>query len=145
MNRAVVSVGSNIDPRRHVAGALRAMARGQRLLARSRFLWTLPVGRKGQGRFLNGGVLLETGLSKARLRAWLKDLEVRLHRTRAADKSAPRTIDLDLVVWNGKVINGDVYRRDFLRRAVEEVCPDLDLTARRARPAGKAAARGRRT
>ena len=39
----------------------------------------------------------------------------------------PRTIDLDLVVWNGEIIDEDLYTRDYLREAVLAVWPELKL------------------
>ena len=37
----------------------------------------------------------------------------------------PRTIDLDLLVWNGKVVDKDYYTRDFLRQIAAELLPEF--------------------
>jgi 7,8-dihydro-6-hydroxymethylpterin-pyrophosphokinase len=41
------------------------------------------------------------------------------------NKNGPRCIDLDIVVWNRKVIDRDFYDRDFLQTVVLELMPDL--------------------
>jgi len=49
-------------------------------------------------------------------------------RDRSLPKFGPRTIDLDILIWNKKVVDEDYYKRDFLRKGVEEIIPDLKLT-----------------
>ena len=53
--------------------------------------------------------------------AYLKKIEDRLKRDRTQPRFGPRTIDLDVVVWNGKVVDRDYYTREFLKNAVDEV------------------------
>ena len=122
MNQAVIGIGSNIDPVENTAEAITALAEGQRLLARSRFVWTKPIGPP-QPAYLNGAVLIETPLDRDALKAWLRGVEDRLGRVRSAERFGPRTIDLDVVVWNGQVVDEDVRTRAFLRQAVSEVWP----------------------
>ena len=127
MNRAVIGVGSNIEPEKHVAEARQHIERQQRLLDESSFEWTQPVGFRAQPVFLNGVLLIETLMDQEVLEAWLHDLEDTLGRVRTVNKYGPRTIDLDIIVWNGQVVDEDVKQRDFLKRQVLEVMPDLLL------------------
>ena len=126
-NLAVIAIGSNIDAQRNVADAVNLIAQAHRLIAQSKFVWTKPIGNANQDDFLNGAVLIQTPLPEGELRIYLRELESQLGRHRTADKSAPRTIDLDLVVWNGQVVHKDVSERDFVRQAVLEVCPELKM------------------
>ena len=119
MNRAVISVGSNIDPERNIARARERIAEQMNLLAESDFVETEPIGFADQPNFLNGVYLVETGMSKG--------VESELGRVRGGDRYGPRTIDLDVVVWNGEVVDDDVYRWDFLREAVQQVFAGLKL------------------
>ncbi len=121
MNRAVVGVGSNIDPRRHIARAKELLSREQRLLRESAFVTTSPIGFASQPDFVNGAFLIETDLGSRDFTAYLKSVESRLGRVRTENKNGPRTIDLDLIVWNGSIVNDDYHQRDFLRKAVDEV------------------------
>jgi len=121
MNRAVVSIGSNIDPRENVRKALAILGERFSVEAVSKFTFTAPVGFLDQPDFLNGAVLLATDLSCEELKGALKGIEKEMGRVNSANKFGPRVIDLDIVVWNGEVTDEDCYSREFLRDAVEEV------------------------
>jgi len=115
INTAVVGLGSNIDPEENIEKA------------RDSFVETEPVGYKEQRNFINGALLIETDMDVQGLKSWLKNLEASLGRARTENKYGPRTIDLDILVWNGKVVDGEVYERNFLKTSIGELLPDLDL------------------
>ncbi len=103
--RAYIAVGSNIHPMENIPAAaemLRCIA-GVRLLASSRFWRTGPVGRTDQPDFVNGAWAIRTDLDIPTLKSHLRDVEDRLGRRRSADRNAPRTIDLDLVLYGTTV------------------------------------------
>lgn len=85
------------------------------LLQVSELLRTKPIGIENQADFVNGAALLETDLEQAEFKSYLKLVEDRLGRDRSLPKFGPRTMDLDIVVWNGVVVDDDYYTRDFLR------------------------------
>ncbi|OHB78253.1 MAG: 2-amino-4-hydroxy-6-hydroxymethyldihydropteridine diphosphokinase, partial [Planctomycetes bacterium RBG_16_64_10] len=60
-------------------------------------------GPPGQGEFLNGAVRLETELAPEALFAVLRQIERQLGR-RADQRWAPRTLDLDLLLYGAQVI-----------------------------------------
>ena len=94
---AFIAVGSNIEPSRHVTQALRLLQDRVEVVALSTFYWTSPVDRPGQPRFLNGVWRVHTAIPPKKLKfEVLRGIESRLGRVRTADKSAPRTIDLDI-------------------------------------------------
>ncbi|GAB4310951.1 MAG: 2-amino-4-hydroxy-6-hydroxymethyldihydropteridine diphosphokinase [Candidatus Sumerlaeia bacterium] len=126
-HQAVIAVGSNIAPERHVGAAREHVAGTFRLLAESRFVWTDPIGPPGQPPYLNGAWLIETDMDESATRRRLRQIEAALGRVRTGDKYSPRPIDLDLVVWDGRIIDRDVNRRPFLRDAVRQLLPELDL------------------
>lgn len=126
MNRAVVGLGSNIDPERHIPLALEALRASCRVVSTSRVVDTEPVGPPGQPPFRNGAVLVETERTRDELCRWLRELETRLGRVRTDDRYAPRTIDLDLLMWNGEVTDPDVHEREYLRQALEELAADRE-------------------
>ncbi len=104
MSKAVVAFGSNIEPERFLPAAVRELARRVRLLAVSPVYQTPPVGAPGTPPFLNGALLVETSLSPHELR-WqvLRPIEATLGRVRGEDPNAPRTVDLDLVLYEDRV------------------------------------------
>ncbi|MCY4486326.1 MAG: 2-amino-4-hydroxy-6-hydroxymethyldihydropteridine diphosphokinase [Deltaproteobacteria bacterium] len=126
MNHAVIGVGSNIEPERNVQEARRHIAQRHVVVAASPFVRTRPVGRVDQPDFTNGALLVETAVDRERFRADLKAIEALLGRQRGENRDGPRTIDLDIVVWNGDIVDPDFYTREFLRHAVMAVLPDLE-------------------
>jgi 2-amino-4-hydroxy-6-hydroxymethyldihydropteridine diphosphokinase len=126
INQAVIGVGSNIDPQANIERAVAEIGKAHRVTAVSQWVRTKPVGFVDQPDFLNGAIRIETTFDLPQLRAWLRELESLLGRVRTDNKSGPRTIDLDVVVWNGRVIDEDFHRRDFLRKAVLEVWPEIE-------------------
>jgi len=52
-------------------------------------------------------------------------VEKTLHRVRTEDKNAPRTIDLDIMIFNGKVVDQDVWKKAFAAIPVSELEPAL--------------------
>jgi len=61
------------------------------------------------------------------LKRRLREIESGLGRVRTANKNGPRTIDLDILVWNGEVVDADVYERGFLRDSIIELLPGITL------------------
>ncbi|MCB9176159.1 MAG: 2-amino-4-hydroxy-6-hydroxymethyldihydropteridine diphosphokinase [Caldilineae bacterium] len=119
--RAIVSLGSNIEAREHLAAALRLLAARSRLIAVSRIFETEPaLGARGPA-FLNAAAMIETELSPAELKfGLLRGIEGELGRIRLPDKNAPRTIDLDVALYGDRVI-------DLPDRGIR--IPDPDLLA----------------
>ena len=125
MNTAVIGVGSNINAPKNIALAKEALSREHRLDGESAFVKTSPIGFSDQPDFMNGAFLVSTELSIDEFKDYLKGLEDRLGRVRTGNKFGPRAIDLDVVAWNGKIVNNDFYERDFVRNAVLDVMPEI--------------------
>jgi 2-amino-4-hydroxy-6-hydroxymethyldihydropteridine diphosphokinase len=66
-------------------------------------------------------------MDKLTLKSWLKNLEKELGRIKSENKNGPRTIDLDIIVWNGKVVESEVYEREFLINSINELLPELKI------------------
>lgn len=130
LNTAVIGVGSNIDPAKNIRGAKLIFERAKILRRTSHFQKTAPIGGSDQPDFLNGAFLVETEMGKSAFKRWMRGVEKRLGRVKGADKHGPRTIDLDIVVWNGKITDDDFYEREFLRDAVMELLPGFMSSSR---------------
>lgn len=125
MNKVVIGVGSNIKPLENIKKAKEILKKEQTLLSESKIIETEPEGFKEQPDFLNGAFFIETSLDKKNLENYLKEIEKRLGRVRTENKNAPRTIDLDIVVFNNEIINDDFYKYRFVKNAVLELIPNL--------------------
>lgn len=135
MNTAIVGIGSNIDAERNVIAARRMLGEKLSVLGESKFVRTKPIGSREQQDFLNGSLLVKTRLGRKRLKTLLKGVETVLGRGVGEDRYGPRKMDLDILVWNGEIVDPDVYEREFLRRSVVELCPELEKTLKEGRGA----------
>lgn len=106
---AFVSVGSNVEPERNIVRALKALRDATRVSSSSTFYRTEPIGCPDQPSFINGVWRIDTTRSPKRIREeLLAPVEQRLGRVRTADKFAPRTIDLDLILYNDLALEDGV-------------------------------------
>jgi len=106
MTLAFVAIGSNIDPEVNLPRAIALLAERLPIRAVSRVYESAPASGTGGPKFLNAAALVETDLPPVTLkRDVLGPIEARLGRVRTADKNAPRTIDLDLVLYGAAVID----------------------------------------
>jgi 2-amino-4-hydroxy-6-hydroxymethyldihydropteridine diphosphokinase len=134
MARAFIAIGSNIDPERNVLAALRLLRRRVRIVAVSTFYRTQAEGRPGDPDFINGVALIETELAPRALKLEvLREVEQALGRQRTADGSAPRTMDLDLLLYDNleddelRLPDADILRRPFVAFPLLELDPGLRL------------------
>ena len=132
-NLAYLSLGSNIDPERNLPAVVDLLGEYGRVRAVSNVWQSKPVGLTDQPDFLNAAVILETALSARSLRRQaIAEIERRLKRVRTQDKSAPRTIDIDIMLFNDEIAQIDsrhipdpeVLERPFVAIPLAEIAPD---------------------
>jgi 2-amino-4-hydroxy-6-hydroxymethyldihydropteridine diphosphokinase len=91
---------------------------------------TDPVGYEDQPRFLNGAVALRTELAPRVLLQRLQEVERQLGRDRSGPRFGPRTIDLDLLLYDTELVDEPGLRiphpRLAERRFVLEPLAELD-------------------
>ena len=127
MISTIISVGSNIDPHKNCEAASKILQNETNFRAISKYIMTEPWGYKDQADFLNGAFWLETESDYATFNAYLKEVEKRLDRIKHGYKSGPRTIDLDIIVWDNTIIEDDFYNKDYVRIPVTELIESHSL------------------
>ena len=125
-NEVVIALGSNIDPETNLELAVVELKSRFKLSKQSQWIRTKPIGIQDQPDFYNGTLLMETILHLEILKQDLKNVEDFMGRDRSLPKFGPRVIDLDILIWNGIVIDEDYFERDFLRKGVKEILPDFE-------------------
>jgi 2-amino-4-hydroxy-6-hydroxymethyldihydropteridine diphosphokinase len=128
--RALVGLGSNIDPERNVPLALRRLGSLATVERTSQVWQTPPVGMGGPP-FHNCAALLRTRWSEPKLRAGLHAIEAELGRVRGSSRFEDRTIDLDLLAFRtGRrwiVVEPSLASQPFILHPLAEVEPLLLL------------------
>jgi 2-amino-4-hydroxy-6-hydroxymethyldihydropteridine diphosphokinase len=130
-----VGLGSNLGDREGtIRQALERLgADGQiEVVAVSSLRETDPVGYPDQPRFLNGAARLRTELPPRALLERLQDVERELGRDRSGPRYGPRTIDLDLLLYDGETLDEPgleiPHPRLAERRFVLEPLAELDAS-----------------
>lgn len=105
MSKVAIAVGSNVGDREaHVDYAAARLGDFLSNLSPSRWYETAPVGVGEQDPFLNGAIVGETALSPRQLLDVLLQIERERGRARP-HPGAPRTLDLDLILYDRQVVD----------------------------------------
>jgi 2-amino-4-hydroxy-6-hydroxymethyldihydropteridine diphosphokinase len=105
MTRAWLSLGSNIEPVKHLRAALMVLHQRFGSFDESPTYRFPAVGFDGAD-FLNLAVGIDTDLEAAALNDWLHALEDRLGRRRDVPRFSSRTLDIDIVLYGDQVLKG---------------------------------------
>jgi 2-amino-4-hydroxy-6-hydroxymethyldihydropteridine diphosphokinase len=133
---ACIGIGANLgDARAALAQALQALARLPRttLVATSPVYRSAPIEAIGPDYF-NAVIVLRTALAPEALLAELQDIEHRHGRVRS-HRNAPRTLDLDLLLYGDRQIataslavpHPRMHQRAFVLKPLLDVLPDVDI------------------
>lgn len=136
MTLAYIALGSNLaSPLEQVNAAVQALGAipQSRIVATSSFYRTPPLGPQDQPDYLNATVVLETALDAEALLDNTQRIELQQGRVRKAERWGPRTLDLDIMLFDNEVINTDrltvphydMKNRGFMLWPLFEVAPDL--------------------
>jgi 2-amino-4-hydroxy-6-hydroxymethyldihydropteridine diphosphokinase len=133
MGTAYVALGANLGDRlATLREAVRRLGIVGQVVTVSSLYETDPVGYLDQTPFLNAVVRLETSLPAEDLLSSLLAIERDMGRTRQF-RNAPRTLDLDLLLMNGAVIDTPgltlphprMHERAFVLVPLAEIAPRL--------------------
>ncbi len=124
-HQACLLLGSNIEPDENIPLAIRLL-KTQVAILKVSSVWESASVECCYPNFLNLAALVETEHDARELK-WqvLRPLEARMGRVRTDDKNAPRTIDLDIVLFDGKVMDADLWLQVHRATPVAELFPDF--------------------
>lgn len=137
MPLAYVGLGANLgDPRNQLRAALAAMANipATQLAGQSSLYRSAPVGNADQPDFINAVARVRTELPPRVLLDALLAIELSLGRTRSY-ANAPRTLDLDLLLYDRLVIGEPglhvphprMHTRAFVLAPLAEIAPETEI------------------
>jgi len=135
--RAFIGLGANLgEPEAQVRRAIAALGTlpRTRLLAASSLYRSAPVGVGEQPDFINAVAQIETALSARALLEELLTAEARFGRERPSP-GAPRTLDLDLLLYGDEVIavpglvvpHPRMHERAFVLMPLAEIAPEVSI------------------
>lgn len=130
MTKVYVAIGSNVEAERHVTLAVQALQSRFGAVQLSPVYLNKAVGFDGDD-FLNAVAGFDTALDVPALKTALDEIEVACGRERGAARFAPRTLDLDLLLYGDRVDAAarlprpEILRYDFVLKPLADLVPDL--------------------
>lgn len=132
-----IGIGSNLgDREKHIKDAIEKLkeTKGVEVKKISSIYETEPVGGPKQGKYLNGVIEIETWLEPGDLMIKLQKIEKQSGRIRSV-KNAPRTIDLDILLYGDKKIDEPglkiphprMYEREFVMKPLGEIIGNIKV------------------
>jgi 2-amino-4-hydroxy-6-hydroxymethyldihydropteridine diphosphokinase len=132
--RAYLSLGSNVEPARHLRAAISALRERFGDVTVSPVYRTPAVGFDGPD-FLNAAAVIDSDLEPQPLNDWLHALEDAHGRDRSGARFSSRTLDIDIVLFDGRVLEGAGHLRlprpelahAFVLRPLADIAPDVPV------------------
>jgi 2-amino-4-hydroxy-6-hydroxymethyldihydropteridine diphosphokinase len=136
MTAVYVAAGSNVEPERYLSVALRALAATFGPLTLSPAYKNKAVGFEGAD-FINLVVGFGTQEPVAEVRQQLQKIEAVCDRPPGAPKWAPRTMDLDILLFGDLISNDpgliiprpDLLKRPYMLKPMADIAPDVQHPA----------------
>lgn len=135
MAKAFVSIGSNVDRERNIDLALDELRRRFGELQMSSVYESEPVGFTGDP-FFNLVVAFETDSEPQDIVKILRDVEGLCGRRRDGKRFSPRTMDLDLLMMDDRILDGEdiVLPREEVSSQAFVLCPLAEIAGERRHP-----------
>ena len=128
MTRAYLSLGSNVEPEKHLREALDELRERFGSITVSPVYRFPAVGFEGP-EFLNLAAAIDTDLDAPALNAWLHALEDRHGRRRDVPRFSSRTLDIDIVLYGDAILRGpgnlEIPRSDLRHAFVLQPLADI--------------------
>ena len=121
---ALIGIGSNINPEDNLQQAMDKLSE-QVSIKQLASIWQTPaVGSDGPD-YLNSAVLIESFLNLDHLKNHLlSGIEHAQGRLRSDDKNSDRTIDLDILMYDGACLDDDLWNQAHVAVPAAEIFPD---------------------
>lgn len=132
MGKAYLSLGSNLDAAEHLRGAIAALRERFGEVVLSPVYRTRAVGFVGAD-FYNSAAIVDSELEPQALNDWLHALEDHHGRVRTGPRYGDRTLDIDIVLYDDRLLEGlgnlriprPELKHAFVLRPLADIAPDL--------------------
>lgn len=135
MNKIYLGLGSNVgESRKNIETALGLLDRNVKILKKSSYYETEPVGYKDQPWFLNMVIEAETELNPFELLKFTQSIEKDMKRIKTI-LNGPRNIDVDILIYDNLKLESEnlniphprMQERCFVMIPLLEIAPDLSI------------------
>jgi 2-amino-4-hydroxy-6-hydroxymethyldihydropteridine diphosphokinase len=125
LHNACLLLGSNIEPEHNIIRAVELLQVHLSVLQVSS-TWESASADCCYPDYLNLAVMAQTSLDARQLKEHvLRPLEAHMGRVRTEDKNASRPIDFDIVLFDGELLDPDLWQFVHLATPVSELLPEF--------------------
>ena len=125
LHEIYLNIGSNIEPELYLREAIRLLREYGQVEAISNAWQSHAFGSHGPD-YLNACVLFLTPLDAHDLKDQvIRPIEARLGRVRGTDKYAPRTIDIDIILFDDEPFGEEFWSNAFVVVPLADLLPDF--------------------
>jgi 2-amino-4-hydroxy-6-hydroxymethyldihydropteridine diphosphokinase len=125
LHEAYLNIGSNIEPEKHLRESIRLLREHGRVKAVSNAWQSHAFGSDGPD-FLNACILFLTRLEASDLKEQIiRPIEAKLGRVRDSNKFAPRTIDIDIILFDEEPFGWEFWSNAFVVVPLADLLPDF--------------------
>ena len=126
---AYLNLGSNIQPETNLPNALKLLSEYGEILKISNAWESKSVGANGPN-YLNACVLFKCTFDRTALKdEVIRPIETQLGRRRSQDKNAPRTIDIDIILFDDEALRDNIWETAFVIVPLAEIYPEYQHPA----------------
>jgi 2-amino-4-hydroxy-6-hydroxymethyldihydropteridine diphosphokinase len=125
VHRVCLLLGSNIQPEKNLPLAV-DLLRKQLTILQISSVWESKAVGSDSANILNAALLALTSLEAEVLKEQvLHPLEAQLRRVRTRDKNSPRTIDLDILLFDQQLLELNLWQSAYRAVPMAEVLPNF--------------------
>ena len=120
---AYLNLGSNIQPETNLINAVELLSTFGEIIQHSQMWESKPVGTTGSN-YLNMCIQFKTELNAMELKdRVIHPIENQLGRKRGPDKFAPRSMDIDIILFDDQPINNGCWKLAFVVVPLADIYP----------------------
>lgn len=124
LHKAYLNLGSNIQPEMSLVKTVQLLSEYGEVQKISSVWESKPVGGPGPN-YLNVCLLFTSPHTKLKLKEQvIHSIEARLGRKRTEDKYTPRTIDIDIILFDDQPSTKRFWEAAFVIVPLAEICPE---------------------
>jgi len=121
---AYLNLGSNIQPETNLLKAVELLSKYGEILKTSNVWESEAVGTQGPN-YLNVCILFRSRFTQIELKERVtRRIEAQLGRQRTADKYSPRSMDIDIVLFDDSPAQGDLWELAYVVVPLAEIYPE---------------------
>lgn len=121
MHKIILSLASNLQQGQNLAEARIALGKVLSCISFTKELWTEPINASNPSMYLNQLAISSTDLTEDELTSVLKEIEVKMGRTKNLREKGIVPIDIDLLQYGHKKLHKHDWERPYVKQLLNDL------------------------